>query len=65
MTAPAARQVAAQADHGGACVTSIIFVAALYHNTAPMVVDGGINGEMFLAYTDQCLVPKLQLAISR
>ncbi len=40
---------------------TITFVAALRHNkmTAPMVVKGAMNGEMFLAYVEQCLVPTL------
>lgn len=38
------------------------FVAALRHNglTAPMVLDGPINGEWFLAYVEQVLVPTLK-----
>jgi transposase len=41
---------------------TITFVAALRHNkmTAPMVVDGSMTGEMFLAYVEQCLVPTLK-----
>ena len=41
---------------------TITFVAALRHNrmTAPMVVEGAMTGEMFLAYIDQCLVPTLK-----
>ena len=41
---------------------TITFVAALRHNemTAPMVVDGPMTGEMFLAYVEQCLVPTLK-----
>jgi transposase len=41
---------------------TITFVAALRHNkmTAPMVVDGAMTGEMFLAYVEQCLVPTLK-----
>jgi transposase len=37
------------------------FVAALRHDglTAPMVVDGAIHGELFLAYVEQILVPTL------
>lgn len=40
----------------------ITFVAALRHNkmTAPMVVEGAMTGEMFLAYIEQCLVPTLK-----
>jgi transposase len=41
---------------------TITFVAALRHNkmTAPMVVEGAMSGEMFLAYVEQCLVPTLK-----
>jgi transposase len=41
---------------------TITFVAALRHNkmVAPMVVDGAMNTEMFLAYVEQCLVPTLK-----
>jgi transposase len=37
------------------------FMAALRHDglTAPMVVDGAINGELFLAYVEQILLPTL------
>ena len=40
---------------------TMTFVAALRHNkmTAPMVIGGAMNGEMFLAYVEQCLVPTL------
>ena len=38
------------------------FLAALRHDglTAPMVVDGAINGELFLAYVEQILLPTLK-----
>jgi len=38
------------------------FLAALRHDglTAPLVVDGAINGEVFLAYVQQQLVPTLR-----
>lgn len=41
---------------------TITFVAALRHNkmTAPMVIEGAMNGETFLAYVEQCLVPTLR-----
>src|SRR3974390_367914 len=41
---------------------TITFVAALRHNkmTAPMVVEGAMTGEMFLAYIERCLVPTLR-----
>lgn len=41
---------------------TITVVAALRHNkmTAPMVIEGAMNGEMFLAYVEQCLIPTLR-----
>ena len=38
------------------------FLAALRHDglTAPLVVDGAINGAVFLAYVEQQLVPTLR-----
>jgi transposase len=41
---------------------TMTFVAALRHDrmTAPMVVEGAMTGEMFLAYIEQCLVPTLK-----
>ena len=41
---------------------TITFVGALRNNkmTAPMVIEGAMTGEMFLAYVEQCLVPTLR-----
>src|SRR5262245_12443417 len=41
---------------------TITFVAALRHNkmTAPMVIEGSMTGEMYLAYVEQCLLPTLK-----
>jgi len=41
---------------------TITFVAALRQNkmTAPMVVEGAMTGELFVAYVEQCLVPTLR-----
>jgi transposase len=41
---------------------TITFVAALRHDkmVAPMVLDGPMTGEMFLAYVKHCLVPTLK-----
>lgn len=38
------------------------FVAGLRHDelTAPLVLDGAMNGEAFLAYVQQCLAPTLR-----
>jgi transposase len=40
---------------------TITLVAALRHNgiTAPLVLDGAMTGETFLAYVEQCLAPTL------
>jgi transposase len=41
---------------------TVTFVAALRHNkmTAPMVIEGAMTGETFLAYLQHCLVPTLK-----
>jgi transposase len=41
--------------------TTLTLVAALRCDrmTAPMMIRGAINGEIFLAYVEQCLVPTL------
>jgi transposase len=41
---------------------TLTFVSALRHDkmVAPMVVEGAMNGELFLAYVEQCLVPTLK-----
>ena len=41
---------------------TVTFVAALRHDkmVAPMVIDGPMNGETFLAYVEQCLAPTLK-----
>jgi transposase len=41
---------------------TLTFVAALRHDgmTAPMMIKGAMNGEAFLAYVEQCLVPTLK-----
>jgi transposase len=40
---------------------TLTFLAALRHDriTAPCVIDGPINGDCFLAYVEQCLIPTL------
>lgn len=41
---------------------TLTFVAALRCDrmTAPMMIEGAMNGEVFLAYVEQCLVPALK-----
>jgi hypothetical protein len=52
-----------KAPHGHWKTTT--FVAALRTSglTAPLVLDGAINGEAFLAYVRQVLVPTLRSAV--
>lgn len=40
---------------------TLTFVGALRHKgmTAPMIIEGAMNGEAFRAYVEQCLVPTL------
>lgn len=54
------RRVVGKVPHGHWKTTT--FVAALRHDglSAPMVVDGPMNGDVFLAYVRQQLVPTLR-----
>lgn len=65
MTRPRGRsqrgtRLVAKIPHGHWKTTT--FLAALRNRglTAPLVIDGAINGELFLAYVEQQLVPTLQ-----
>jgi transposase len=65
MTRPYGR--AAKGDRVIGCVQfgawkTLTFVAALRHDrmTAPMMIKGAMNGEIFLAHVEQCLVPTLK-----
>lgn len=53
------QRVVGKVPHGHWMTTT--FVAALRHDglTAPLVVDGPMNGDVFLAYVGQQLVPTL------
>src|SRR3954451_12245959 len=55
-----AQRLVAAVPHGHWKTTT--FVGALRCNglTAPLVIDGAINGELFLAYVEQVLVPTLK-----
>lgn len=57
--APRGERVVAAIPHGHWKTTT--FIAALRHDriTAPYVFDGAINGERFLAWVEQALVPTL------
>ena len=58
--APRGRRLVAKAPHGR--WHTLTFLAALRHDgiNAPCVIDGPINGESFLAYVQQLLVPTLK-----
>jgi transposase len=58
--APRGERLRASVPHGHWKTTT--FVGALRRNalTAPMVLDGPINGQWFQAYVDQVLVPTLR-----
>lgn len=57
--APCGQRLVASAPHGHWQTST--FLAALRQDriTAPCVIDGAINGETFLAYVEQFLVPTL------
>jgi transposase len=59
--APCGQRLRAAVPHGHWKTTT--FVAGLRNSgmIAPMVLDGPINGELFLAYVEQILVPDLRL----
>ena len=58
--APRGRRLLAKAPFGHWKTTT--FVAALRRDglTAPMVLDGPMTGEAFLAYVEQVLIPTLE-----
>ncbi len=58
--APRGERLIAKAPHGR--WRTLTFLAALRHDRieAPCVIDGPINGDSFLAYVEQVLVPALK-----
>src|SRR5262245_40220303 len=58
--APRGQRLVAKTPHGR--WRTLTFLAALRHDrlTAPCVIDGPINGESFLAYIEQVLLPTLR-----
>ena len=60
--APRGQRLVACVPHGHWHWKTSTFVAALRSDglTAPCVFDGAINGELFLAYVEQMLVPTLR-----
>ena len=65
MTRPRGRslkgtRLVAKVPHGHWQTTTFLAALRTTGLTAPLVVDGAINGEIFLAYVEQHLVPTLQ-----
>lgn len=58
--APRGERVHAKVPHGH--WKTLTFLAALRHDRidAPVVIDGPINGQSFLAYVEQFLIPTLK-----
>jgi transposase len=56
---PKGQKLIGKAPHGR--WHTLTFLAALRYDrvTAPCVIDGPINGDCFLAYVEQCLIPTL------
>lgn len=58
--APKGQRLLAHVPHGHWKTTTFIGALRADGLTAPMVVDGAVNGEIFLAYVAQVLVPTLR-----
>jgi transposase len=58
--APRGERVVDYVPHGHWKTTTFLAALRLGGITAPLVVDGAINGEIFLAYTRQHLAPTLK-----
>lgn len=58
--APRGERLRASLPHGHWKTTTFVGALRLTGMTAPMVLDGPMTGEWFLAYTEQVLVPTLR-----
>jgi transposase len=58
--APRGERLKASVPHGHWATTTFVGGLRLTGMTAPMVLDGPMNGDWFLAYTKQILVPTLE-----
>lgn len=56
---PRGRRLVAYAPHGHWKTTTFVAALSAEGLTAPMVLDGPMNGRVFLAYVEQVLVPTL------
>ncbi len=53
-------RLVAKVPHGHWKTTTFVAALRCHGLTAPLVIDGAINGELFLAYVQQQLVPTLR-----
>lgn len=58
--APCGKRLVAKVPHGHWQTTTFVAGLRSYGISAPLVVDGAMNGELFLAYVEQQLAPTLQ-----
>lgn len=58
--AKSGHRLVAAAPHGHWKTTTFVGALRCDGLTAPLVIDGAINGELFLAYVEQVLVPTLK-----
>jgi transposase len=57
--APKGERLVGAVPHGHWQTTTFVAALGLAGLTAPMVVDGAMNGDLFVAYVEQVLVPTL------
>ena len=56
---PKAERVVSRVPHGHWQTTTFVGALRMTGLTAPLVIDGAMNGELFLAYVQQQLIPTL------
>jgi transposase len=57
--APVGQRLAGVVPHGHWKTTTFVAALGLEGLTAPLVIDGALNGDLFEAYVEQILVPTL------
>jgi hypothetical protein len=57
---PRGKRLVGYAPHGHRKTITFVAGLRLRRMTAPFVLDGAMNGPMFLAYVKQCLAPTLK-----
>jgi transposase len=58
--APRGQRLVATAPHGHWHTTTFVGAITTRGFIAPLVIDGAVNGELFVAYVEQVLVPELR-----